>query len=412
MKVLFLSLMSYSSIYDRDIYTDLLREFIHQGHRVYVVSPAERRQGVRTGLIKEKNSVILKVRCGNIQKTNLVEKGISTVLLEPQLVAAIKKYFAKVKFDLILYSTPPITIAKAVEYVKKRDGAATYLMLKDIFPQNAVDMEMMTTTGIKGFLYRSFRAKEKKLYALSDHIGCMSQANVDYIIKHNPEIRRSRVEISPNCVEVMDRSVSAEEKRRMRRKFGIPQDKTVYLYGGNLGTPQGIPHMIECFRSQRKNDKVFFLIIGSGTEFHKIQQYVKQDRPKNVKLMGKLPKEDYVRMVGSCDIGLLFLDHRFTIPNFPSRLVDYMQSKLPTLACTDPNSDVGQVMVEEGFGWWCESNSTEAFGRMIEASLQADLQQMGEKAFRYLDTVWNVKKQYADIAKTIGWRSKSKGGSR
>ena len=108
-------------------------------------------------------------------------------------------------------------------------------------------------------------------------------------------------------------------------------------------------------------------------------------------------------MVGSCNIGLLFLDHRFTIPNFPSRLVDYMQSKLPTLACTDPNSDVGQVMIDGGFGWWCESNSVEAFGRAIDESMRADLRVMGEKAFSYLNEVWNVKKQYTDIAKSIGW---------
>lgn len=401
MNVLFLSLMGYNSIKNRDIYTDLLREFINQGHKVYIVSPAERRQGIETGLIKEENSTILRVKTGNIQKTNLIEKGISTILLEPQFVAAIKKYFGNIRFDLILYSTPPITIAKAVEYVKKRDGATTYLMLKDIFPQNAVDIGMMTTSGLKGLLYKSFRAKEKKLYALSDHIGCMSQANVDYVLRHNPEISVERVEISPNCVEVTDMSVSEEDKKRMRGKYGIPQDKVIYLYGGNLGKPQGIDHMIECFKSQKNNDKVFFLIIGSGTEYGKIEEWVKKEPQDNVKLMSKLPKEDYIRMVGSCDIGLLFLDHRFTIPNFPSRLVDYMQSKLPTLACTDPNSDVGQVMIDGGFGWWCESNSTEAFGKAIEDSMSADLKAMGEKAFQYLTSEWNVVKQCKNILQAI-----------
>lgn len=403
MNVLFLSLMGYSSIKNRDIYTDLLREFIAQGHHVYVVSPAERRQGIETGLIKEENSTILRVKTGNIQKTNLIEKGISTVMLEPQFVTAIKKYFSNTKFDLILYSTPPITIANAVEYVKKRDKATTYLMLKDIFPQNAVDIGMMTAVGLKGLLYKSFRTKERKLYALSDRIGCMSQANVDYVLKHNPEIQREHVEISPNCVEVADMSVSEIDRLVMRDKYGIPQNKTVYLYGGNLGKPQGIDHMIACLKSQRNNDKAFFLIVGSGTEYHKIEEWVKAEPQKNVKLMSKLPKEDYIKMVGSCDVGLLFLDHRFTIPNFPSRLVDYMQSKLPTLACTDPISDVGQVMVEGGFGWWCESNSVEDFGRTIEESLNSDTKVMGEKAFKYLDEVWNVKKQYLDIAKSIGW---------
>ena len=80
-----------------------------------------------------------------------------------------------------------------------------------------------------------------------------------------------------------------------------------------------------------------------------------------------------------------------------------MQSKLPTLACTDPNTDVGQVMLDGGFGWWCESNSTEAFGKAVEESMRADLRLMGERAFQYLDENWNVKKQYTDIAKSVGY---------
>lgn len=404
MNVLFLSLIGYHTIKQSDIYTDLLREFINHGHKVYVVSPAERRLGIDTGLIEEENSTILRVKTGNIQKTSLIEKGVSTVMLEPQFVAAIKKYFGRVKFDLILYSTPPITIAKAVEYVKKRDGATTYLMLKDIFPQNAVDIGMLTTSGLKGLLYKIFRSREKKMYSLSDYIGCMSQANVDYLLKHNPEISKERVEISPNSVEVTDMSVSVTDRRLMREKYGIPQDKIVYIYGGNLGKPQGIDHMIACLKNQKKNNNVFFLIIGSGTEFGKIDGWLTKEPQANVKLISFLPKEDYIHIVSSCDIGLLFLDHRFTIPNFPSRLVDYMQSKLPTLACTDPNSDVGKTLIEGGFGWWCESNSTEAFGKSIEESMNADLKAMGEKAFSYVAEVWDVKKQCDDIVRTIGWR--------
>ena len=66
----------------------------------------------------------------------------------------------------------------------------------------------------------------------------------------------------------------------------------------------------------------------------------------------------------------IFLDHRFTIPNFPSRLLGYMQAKLPVLACTDKNTDIGKVVVEGGFGWWCESNDVGEFGRVVERVLK------------------------------------------
>ena len=384
MNVLFLTLLDFYSLSQRSIYTDLLREFVKNGHKVYAISPVERRTKKDTELIREKCVEILKLKIGNTQKTNIIEKGISTVSIEPQFIAGIKKYFSDVKFDLVLYSTPPITFCNAIEFVKKRDGAKTYLLLKDIFPQNAVDMGMMTTTGLKSVLYKYFRNKEKKLYAISDHIGCMSQANVEYLIKHNPEINPGIVEICPNSVDPIDMSVNPEIRIAIREKYGIPVDKKVFVYGGNLGKPQGIEFLIKCLESQKNNVDAYFLVVGDGTEYGKLEAYVNGANQRNLKLMKRLPKEDYDTMVGACDVGMIFLDHRFTIPNFPSRLLSYMQAKIPVLAVTDSNTDIGKVIVDGGFGWWCESNDVKEFERKIESIISKSNTNMGELAYEYL----------------------------
>ena len=384
MNILFLTLLDFNTIYEPGIYTDLLREFVKHGDEVYVVSPVEKRKGMDTHIIKEKHATILKQKIGNVQKTkSLFEKGLSTVTLESKIISGIKKYFNNVKFDLILYSTPPITLCKAIEYVRKRDNAKTYLLLKDIFPQNAVDIGMLSKDGLKGFVYRYFRNKEKKLYALSDHIGCMSQANVDYVIKHNLEVDPKKVEVCPNSIEPIDMSVTEEHRIEIRQKYGIPLDKKVFVYGGNLGKPQGIPFLIDCLRAA-KDTGAFFLIVGDGTEYGKLEAYVENERPAHVKLMQRLPKEDYDAMVGSCDVGMIFLDHRFTIPNFPSRLLSYMQAKLPVLAVTDPNTDIGKVIVGGGFGWWCESNDISSFLSKTNKMLSLDFKEFGRKGFTVL----------------------------
>lgn len=384
MKILFLTLLDFSSLEEKNIYTDLLREFVKHGHYVCVISPVERRIQRKTELIKERKTRILKLQIGNVLKTNLIEKGISTVTLEDRFISGIKKYFADIKFDLVLYSTPPITFCGAVEYVKKRDNATTYLLLKDIFPQNAVDIGIMRKSGMKGILYKYFRKKEKKLYALSNYIGCMSQANVDYIIQHNPEINPETVEVCPNSVEIVNMKVSTDIRDEMRQKYEIPLDKKVFVYGGNLGKPQGIPFLIRCLKSQMKNKDAYFLIVGDGTEYGKLEQFFSERKPDNMKLMKRLPQEDYDRMVAACDVGMIFLDHRFTIPNFPSRLLGYMQAKLPVLACTDPNTDIGKVIIDGGFGWWCESDDIDAFVRYIRTAMESDLNKVGNKAYQYL----------------------------
>ena len=343
----------------------------------------------------------MKLKIGNIQKTNFIEKGFSTLTIENILVYGIKRYFSHVKFDFVLYSTPPITFYKTIAYVNKRDKAKTYLMLKDIFPQNAVDLGVLKKTGLKGILYRYFRRKEKKLYAISDKIGCMSKANVDYILKHNPEIKKEKIELCPNSIEVIDKSVSNKEKQVIRKKYGIPNDRIVFVYGGNLGKPQGIDFLIECLKKEQENQKVFFLIVGSGTEYGKIEDFIKKEKPGNVMLMNQLPKEDYDRLVGSCDVGMIFLDYRFTIPNFPSRLLSYMQAKMPVLAVTDPNTDIGKVIVNGRFGWWCESNNVEKFSKKIKVIVDCDLKKQGEMAWGYLNLHYTVDKIYVHMGDII-----------
>lgn len=401
MNVLFLTLLDFDSLDERNIYTDLLREFAKHGHNLFVISPVERRKNQATKLLKTDKAMILRLRIGNTQKTNIIEKGISTLSIEPLFIAGIKKYFFDVKFDLVIYSTPPITFCNAIEFVKKRDGAKTYLLLKDIFPQNAVDLGMMSKSGIKGLIYKVFRNKEKKLYRISDYIGCMSQANVDYVLKHNPEINPEKVEICPNSVEVVDMSVDEKTRDEIRRKYDIPLDKKVFVYGGNLGKPQGIDFMIECLKSQEKNDEVYFLIVGDGTEYGKIEAYVDNDRPTNVKLMKRLPKEDYDMMVAACDVGMIFLDHRFTIPNFPSRLLSYMQAKIPVLAVTDPNTDIGKVIVDGGFGWWCESDRVENFQNSINVIFTCDKNNVNVCEYDYLTKYYTSSYSYNKIIQRV-----------
>ena len=387
-----MTLLDFKSIEEHNIYTDLLREFRKNGHDVYVISPVERKRNQETHLIEENGATILKLKIGNTQKTNIIEKGISTVMLESTFINGIKKYFADVKFDLILYSTPPITFYRAIKYVKQRDNAKTYLMLKDIFPQNAVDIGMMSKDGIKGLIYKFFRHKEKNLYRISDRIGCMSQANVDYVLKHNPEVDKEKVEICPNSIEVIDKSIDTKTRELIRRKYDIPLDKKVFVYGGNLGKPQGIPFLIECLKTQENNEQVFFLIVGDGTEYGLLENYFNQAKATNMKLMRRLPKEDYDTMVAACDIGMIFLDHRFTIPNFPSRLLGYMQAGLPVLACTDPNTDIGKTIVEGGFGWWCESDDVSCFRKCIKSMMTLDCSSFGSNGYKYLEENYIAKK--------------------
>ena len=398
MNILFLSLFPARDLSQRGIYTDLLREFVKHGHFVRIVSPSAEQV---TADFPQDGYAILRVKTPQIAGVGLLKKGIGTMVITPNIKRALKRFCADEHYDLVLYPTPPITLAGVVDWVKRRDCAHTYLLLKDIFPQNAVDVGILKTSGLKGLIYRYFRAKEKQLYAISDRIGCMSRANVDYLLRQDPELDPAKMEICPNSVEPLERTITAERRRELREKYGIPQDKTVFLYGGNLGRPQGVPFIMDCLRACKARQDCYFFICGSGTEFPKLQAFAETERLPNVKVMPGLPHDDYEDMVPACDVGLLFLDYRFTIPNFPSRLLSYMQARLPVLCCTDPNTDVGDVCQGSGFGWKCLSNNVSSFCAAVDSACAADREAMGAKCYEYLLAHYTAEQGYRIIMKGL-----------
>lgn len=398
MNVIFLTLDRFLNINDREISEDLMRKFRREGHNVYVVCPRERSFKMPTSLTEQGGVSILGVKTLNMQKSSIIEKGIGTLLIEGQFKRAIKKYFKGIQFDLILYTTPPITFTNVVKYLKKKNPQAkSYLLLKDIFPQNAVDMEMFSK---KSPFWWYFRRKEVALYKASDFIGCMSPANVEFVLQHNSFVDPQTIEVAPNSIELAEQvSLSDEEKQAMRNKYQIPINKPVFIYGGNLGKPQGIPFLIECLEANKNREDCHFLIVGSGTEYGKLKEWFDSSNSQSVSLYQRLPKSDYDKLVQCCDVGLIFLDHRFTIPNFPSRLLSYLEYKMPVICATDPNTDMGRIAEENGFGYWCESNSVEAFNSMLDRMINSNMSAMGEAGFRYLSSNFLVENTYGAIIK-------------
>ena len=400
MNILFMSLGEFSDLSAGSVHIDVVKE-LSKKHEVYLVCKSEKNKSGKVGLSNEYGIHVLRVATGAIKTNNFVAKGISTLTVESQFKKAIVKEFGQVYFDWVIYTTPPITFVSPISYIKKRDGASTYLMLKDIFPQNALDIGIMKKSGVMAPLYWYFRNKEKALYRISDKIGCMSPANIEFVLKNNSFVDRGKMELFPNSIYVKDLSCDTQQRIKIRNKYGIPDDKIVFVYGGNLGKPQGIPFLIKCLNKTKDIKEAYFLIVGNGTEFESIKNYLDESKQSNAKLLKGLPKSDYDLLVSACDVGMIFLDHRFTIPNFPSRILSYMQSHLPILAVTDSNTDVGDVIVQGGFGWWCESNNESAFVTKVKEALVADIASMGNTGFRFLTDHYDVEKNCRELISNL-----------
>ncbi|HPN38385.1 MAG TPA: glycosyltransferase family 4 protein [Melioribacteraceae bacterium] len=398
MNILFLTLFNIEDINERGIYNDLLHKFADEGHNVYAISPNERRYKKGTEISYFDKITVLKVFTLNIQKTNIIEKGIGTLLIETQFLSGLKKYFYNINFDLILYSTPPITFTKVIKYVKKKNNAKSYLLLKDIFPQNAVDLGM---TKFNGFIYNYFRKKEKELYNISDFVGCMSPANVKYLIENNKELDKDKIEVNPNSIKVQNNNLDTSKIVEIKERLNIPQNSVLFLYGGNLGLPQGIEFLLDIIEKLKDENRIFFLIIGSGTKYKDIKSRLEKINAKHALLLDSLPKNEYDNLVNICDVGMIFLDKRFTIPNFPSRILSYLEAKKPVLLCTDKATDIGTIAETNSFGLWSLSGDLNtSINNIFKLTNDVNFRnKLGNNGYNYLISNYTVNHSYNIIIK-------------
>ncbi len=401
MRILFVSLAQINSLEDRGIYHDLLRQFDKFGHDVVIVSPLERRLNKSSQYFKIGRIQILQVWVLNIQKCNIIEKVFSTLTISYLFKRSIKKNIINQNFDLILYATPPITLTNLISWLKTKTSAKTYLLLKDIFPQNAVDLGLLR---YKSILYSLWKEKEKKLYEVSDMIGCMSPANFKYILNEYPGLE-GKLEINPNSIELRNTSNPFNLSREDAfQSLNIPPESKIFLYGGNLGLPQGVMFLTEIIHQCRiLYPEVFFLIIGDGTDFIKLQKWFILHKPLNAKLIQMLPKKKFDEISSHCDVGLILLRKNFTIPNFPSRLLTYLENSMPVLSFTDIVSDIGPISEKFEFGKWS------IYGDLKQALLQIEYfvqdeercKKMGVNGLNYLISEYNVEKSYFMIEKFV-----------
>lgn len=364
-----------------EIYADLAKALVRRGHEVSILcgTSLPRDESV---LYRENNCDIVYFNIPNQFGVNKFKKGLIQLLIEPKMLCQLMRHFKGRRFDAVIYPTPPITLANVVQYCREAFGAQSYLMLKDIFPQNAVDLAMMRR---QGFLHRYFRALEKRLYRFSDKIGCMSQANIDYMRRHLSPDQHAKLELFPNTIEIQP-PLSAPI-----REDGV----TRFVFGGNLGKPQAIDFFLRCLKSLRGENRARFDIIGSGSEAALIERFLRENHIDNAHFFARLPRKEYARLLSEADVGLILLDRAFTIPNYPSRMLAYMQQQKAILAATDRATDVRQLIEREArCGLWCASDDEKAFVEHVRfLCMNRDLiPKFGASGYQYLRDHFSVER--------------------
>ncbi len=372
------------SFKESTIYLDLVRECAAAGHEVYILAGTS--EDVDDSVIHETDGChVAYVTLPDQFGCSKIKKGLIQLLIEPRFLHVIYQHLWKTKIDLIVSPTPPITMANVISKAKKHYNCKAYLMLKDIFPQNAADLNMMSESSP---VFRYFKHVEKKLYKACDHIGCMSDANIEYMKKHNPAFA-DRLELFPNTVSIKDQDNF--------EKTHIAKDRVRFIIGGNLGEPQALDFIMDGIAALNDEgfETAFFTVIGKGTMAEYVKNRIESEKLSNAVYLSQLERDEYELLLDRQDIGIISLRREFTIPNFPSRLLSYMQRSKPILAVTDKVSDISTVICDKArCGYYTPSDDLQGFVDTVKeiCTKKEELNVLGDNGRKFLIENYDVKR--------------------
>lgn len=364
-------------------------ELTHQGQDVIVAAP-DANLAAPSRLTVEDGLTILRVRTGQTKGTNKIIRAINEVRLSSVIWKAGRQFFRANHCDLIIFYSPTIFFGRLVQRLKKMWNCKAYLILRDIFPQWALDVGVLR----KGPTYWFFRRRELKQYSVADVIGVESPANLKYFSKHRLQ-DKYHLEVLYNWTALSGKKVV---HRNYRQQLGL-QDKVVFFYGGNIGIAQDMDNIVRLAENLSGHDSIHFLLVGEGSEVPRLKAKIRQSELKNISIHSAVPQGQYLGMLSQCDVGLISLDRALKTCNIPSKILGYMYLSMPILASINPCNDLKQILEGSRGGLVCPNGEDDQlcdYALLLagDASLR---RQMGHNARKILEDTFCVSRAASQI---------------
>lgn len=375
---------------------DLGREFTQQGHDVWIACPDDTLSTPRQ-ICREEGMTILRIRTGAIKGASRFVRGFNEARLSHTFWSAASDVFRANPCDLIVYYSPTIFFGGLVARLKQLWRCRSYLVLRDIFPQWALDAGVMR----KGLAYAYFRRAELKQYAAADIIGVQSPANLDYFHYRNQGLTANQhIEVLYNWTTLDEPEVP---ETHYREAWGL-EDQTVFFYGGNIGVAQDMNNILRLACRLQDDTSVHFVIVGDGSEVPRLHREIQRLELENVLLKPAVGQQEYLGMLSEFDVGLMSLDRNLKTQNFPGKMLGYMYHALPLLASINPGNDLGKLVTSHEAGLVCLNGDDDRLAACARKLAEDPFlrKRLGLNGRRLLEEQFTVSRTAAQILEKVG----------
>lgn len=373
---------------------DLAREFVRQGHELTVLLPSADVRGA--SLSEELGGVrVLRLQAPKTKDIGYIRRTLAEFIMPFAMRRQLSNsVLADEKWDGVIWYAPSIFHGPLAKFLKRKSRCRGYLIIRDIFPEWAVDMGLMG----KGLPYWVFRLIASYQYAVADIIGVQTPGNIKYFENQRQQYGKV-VEVLQNWLDK-----PASNPCSIKLDNSLLAGRKLFVYAGNMGVAQGMDIMLELAVRHQHNTDVGFVFIGRGSEAARLRVRVGEMKLANVLFYDEIDPDEIPDLYAQCAVGLVALSPLHKSHNIPGKFLTYMQSGLPVLANINAGNDLAGMIRNEQVGEVCESNNIDELYqlscRLLER-LESD-SEMAVRCRKLFDREFAVKKAVEQIVAALG----------
>ena len=345
---------------------DLAREFARQGHNLTVILPTHELTGNKPYSLEIVDGVqILRLRAPKTKDISHLRRTLAELAMPFAMLRSMRASpISLAKWDGVIWYSPSIFHAPLVNALKKASGCRSYLIIRDIFPEWAVDMGLMG----RGPTFRFFKAIASHQYSVADVIGVQSEGNLQYFDRWHRK-KNKIIEVLPNWLGPPGKSACPIDL-----SVTPLAGRTIYVYAGNMGVAQNMDLIINAADILRNRTDVGFLMVGRGSERNRLESEARNRNLENVLFFDEIDPDAIPDLYRQCHVGIVSLDPRHKSHNIPGKFLTYMQCGLPVLANVNQGNDLAKMVRDSAVGEVSEGGDPEAF---VEALNRLQVENIG-----------------------------------
>jgi glycosyltransferase involved in cell wall biosynthesis len=287
--------------------------------------------------------------------------------------------------DICVVCTDPPLLSVTTALPIRWRGARMVNWVMDLFPEVAMELGMLSETGLAGRLSKVARNWSMRK---SELIVCPTATMAAYLTEHGME--QDRVTVMHHWSDGEEIFPVSPEENRLRTRWGL-QDKFVVGYSGNFGRAHDFSTLIEAAVLLSEHDDIRFLLIGGGQQRSHVEEIVRNRDLQNVVFKPLQPAEHIAESLSTADAHIVSLIPRLEHCIVPSKFYGILAAGRPTLFIGDGNGEVARVVASTDCGAAVRIGEGERLANLIvKMKATPDHRaQMGLNARRVLDTLYS-----------------------